>query len=321
MLKGGFLGRLQSHLWIFPLLALAAVIIGQICETQCAYISGDILGIDLNLFGILFYSFLVASVLFYKKYYPKEWVLKAIAAVVSVGAGAEVVLIKFQIQHDTYCPKCLVSGFFFLVLFFLLARQLRAWVVALLVAAGILFASLTFSGSVIPTYGKDIPSPLFGNPAAPVEIIVYSDYFCPACLSVEEQINRKLLQLKGKTRIRFIDVPMHKESREYAEAFLYAWFGTGNDLEKAVAVRSLLFDAAQAKRTQKEALSILKSRGIPFKEDKERAKEVFMNVYNDFLKTDKIKATPTVVVAEGNKRKVYKGSAEIIKGLESITAR
>jgi len=123
--------------------------------------------------------------------------------------GAELILVKFQVENGVYCPKCLISGFFFLVMFFLVARHLKKWVIILLIAAGLLVTSFTFSGSIIPSYA-DESYPQFGSDKARVEIIVYSDYFCPHCRKIDEQVNTILGRLKDRVRIRFVDVPLHR---------------------------------------------------------------------------------------------------------------
>ena len=99
---------LQDRLWILPALSILTIVIGQLCASMCAFIEGDILGIDLNIFGILFYSLLFVSLLVYRKLYPGDWLMKAVAAVAAVGVGAELILVKFQVENSVYCPKCLI---------------------------------------------------------------------------------------------------------------------------------------------------------------------------------------------------------------------
>ena len=313
------ISSLQNRLWIFPALSILTIVIGQLCAARCAFIQGDILGIDLNIFGILFYSLLLVSLLLYRKFYPEEWLMKAIAAVVSFGVGAELVLIKFQVENSVYCPKCLISGFFFLVMFFLLARHLKKWVIILLVAAGLLFASFTFNGAVIPSYADDL-YPQFGSDKAQVEIIVYSDYFCPHCRKIDKQVNTILDKLKDRSRIRFVDVPIHPGSLEYGEVFLYSWLVSGNNLKTAVMVRELLFDEAVKKTDQAGVIALFKSKGISVKADKEKARSVFRGFYNESMRTDKVNSTPAVVIVKGGERKKYVGGKDILKALEELSS-
>jgi len=309
---------LQSRLWILPALSILAIVIGQLCASLCAFIEGDILGIDLNVLGILFYSLLLVSLLLHKKFYPEEMFMKAIAAVASVGVGAELILMKFQIENNVYCPKCLVSGFFFLVLFFFIARHLKKWVVILLIAAGLIFTSFTFTGSVIPSYA-DEPYPQFGSEKAQMKVIVYSDYFCPHCRKIDGQVNTLLIKLKDKVSIQFIDMPLHKGSLEYAEVFLYAWFASGNNLETAVRTRELLFEAAERKLDQAGAINLVTSKGIPLTIDRDKARSIFRGFYNEAIRTNKVNATPAVIIVKGAERKKYVGGKDILQALEDLS--
>jgi hypothetical protein len=313
-----FIVNIQNRLWIFPALALITLIIGQICKTSCVFLHGDIFGLDLEIIGTAFYSTLLVSTIIYSKYYPRDWVMKIIAAIVSIGVGVEFILIRFQVQNSTYCPKCLISGFFFLVMFFVVIRHVKTWLVLLLILFGVLFASLTFNGAVTPSYAEKIECPCFGNDKSQTEIVIYSDYLCPICRNIDEQINSNLRKLKDKVKIRFVDVPLHAGSLEYAQVFLYAWFKGGNDLERAIKVREILFHAAETKTDQRGVLTILNSQKIPFKEDKENAKDIFRTFYNPSIKMDKINATPTVVIIKGNSKKTYVGGTKILKALAEI---
>lgn len=315
-----FILSFQSRVWIFPALALITIIIGQICKTSCAFLRGDILGFDLETFGIIFYSMLFLSALFYKIIYPRDWIMSAIAAIVSMGVGAEFIFIKFQVQNNTYCPKCLISGFFFLTMFFLVARFLKKWIIIILILCGAVFTSFVFNGSIIPSYAKEAQYPGFGNEKSQIEIIVYSDYLCPACRKADEKINNAVRKLKNVAKIRFVDVPLHAGSLEYSEVFLYTWFESGNNLETAIKVREILFQAAAAKADQNGTLNILKSKGVPYKVDKEGAKEIFRNFYNPLMKGDKINSTPAVVIVKNNNRKTYIGGIDILKALNEISS-
>jgi hypothetical protein len=257
--------------------------------------------------------------LVYRKFSPGDWLMKAVAAVAAAGMGAELILIKFQVENSVYCPKCLISGLFFLVLFFLVARHLKRWVIVLLIAAGMLFTSFTFSGSIIPSYGEEV-YPQFGSDRAQVEIIVYSDYFCPHCRNIDGQVNAMLGKLKDRARIRFVDVPLHPGSLEYAEVFLYAWFVSGNNLGNAVNVRELLFDAAVKKTDQAGVIALLKSKGITVKADREKARAIFRGFYNQSMKTNKVSATPAIVIVKGGESKKYVGGKDILKALEGLVS-
>ncbi len=314
------LARLHEQVWIFPALALLTLLIGQVCEERCAVLQGDILGLDLNVLGIFLYSALLVSAVFHRKFYPRDWLMKAITAVVSAGVGVEIILVKFQIQNNVYCPKCLISGLFFLAMFFVIARNLRKWVVVILLISGAFIASVTFNGSVTPSYAEEIRYPSFGSENARTEIILYSDYFCSACSKADDEINMALRKVKDKAKIRFVDVPIHSGSLGYAEVFLYVWFESGNNLETAIKTRETLFAAAKTKTDPLEVIKILAAKGIPFNADKKKAREIFQEVYNPLMKMDRINATPTLVVVQGANRKSAVGAADILAALKGVSS-
>jgi hypothetical protein len=312
--------NIQDNVWAFPALALLTLVVGRLCKESCIFLHGYILGVDLDTLGLFFYSMLFLSVIISRKIFLKDQVMKLISSVVSIGVGAELILMKFQLQNKTYCPKCLISGFFLLGMFFVISRYIRAWLVILFVVFGAVFTSFTFSGSVVPSYAEEMRAPIFGNEKSRTEIIIYSDYLCPACRKVDSQLNDTLRKMKNQVKIRFIDVPMHPGSLEYAKMFLYAWFESGNNLESAMKVRDILFHEAGMSMPQHEVIRILSSHGIPYNKDEDTAKMIFHQIYNPLIQKDNIHATPTMIIVKNNNRKSYTGGAEIIKAIESVTA-
>jgi len=138
--------NIQNNVWVFPALALLTLVVGRLCKESCVFLRGDILGLDLETLGIFFYFILLLSVTISRKFFMKDWAMQLISAVVSIGVGAEIILVKFQLQNRTYCPKCLISGFFLLGMFFVISRYIRIWLVILLILVGAIFTSFTFSG-------------------------------------------------------------------------------------------------------------------------------------------------------------------------------
>jgi uncharacterized membrane protein len=300
-------GLVQKHLWIFPALALLILGIGSFCQSGCEALQGRIFGIELELFGAVYYAALLLMLIFFRH---SVFVMIAIA----VGVGAEIIFIEFQIEHSTYCIKCLLSGLCLLTLFALTLRNSRKTLVAASIIAGFTVTLLFFDGSVTPVYGEEPNYPVYGNPKGKIEVVVYSDYFCVACIQSEGEISRALRAIRKKARIIFVDVPIHKESLAYAEIFAYIWLAHGNDLDKAIRARAILF----ASKDVGAANAALVSKGIAYTENKEQAKAIFINYYNVLLKKDNIKATPTVVIMKKGKRDAYVGLDEIKKGFKGI---
>jgi len=200
------------------------------------------------------------------------------------------------------------------------SRHFRGWLVIFLILHGTLFTSFTFSRLVVPAYAENIQYPSFGNDKSHTEIIIYSDYFCPACLILDSQLSNTLRNLENQVKIRFVDVPLHPGSLEFAKVFLYTWFESGNNLERAMRVRDILFREAKMRMSHRKVMRILNVQGIPYKQDEETANIIFRQINNPLMKMDKIHATPTMVIVKGNKRQSYTGTVEILKAIEELTA-
>ena len=123
----------------------------DVCDTACSSLQGTFLGLDLEWIGILFMVVLLLLSLMSST----RWAVPVnhLRTLMLSGAlGGEVMLVRFQIIHDTYCPFCLVFGACILVLFaanFTRMHRYLAWGAFL---AGIAAFALFFEGSVIPLY-------------------------------------------------------------------------------------------------------------------------------------------------------------------------
>jgi uncharacterized membrane protein len=136
---------------VFPIIGGGLMIFYDVCDTSCSSLQGTFLGLDLKVIGILFMAVLLAMAL-----------TPATRRAASVGhlrtmmltaaLGGEVLLVRFQIVHDTYCPFCLAFGSCILILFvanFTKMNRYLAWGTFL---AGIAAFALFFEGSVVPLY-------------------------------------------------------------------------------------------------------------------------------------------------------------------------
>jgi protein-disulfide isomerase len=104
-----------------------------------------------------------------------------------------------------------------------------------------IIAILILTGSY--AQGQEMPFPTYGLGA--VQVCIYTDYFCPPCRGMEPAVEPLLRDLikRNVIRVTLVDMPFSKYSPLYASYFLYA-LKTKNDLEYALKVRNILFDAA-----------------------------------------------------------------------------
>jgi thiol-disulfide isomerase/thioredoxin len=233
------------------------------------------------------------------------------------GAGGEIFLIGYQVRSGLYCPYCLAFAATLFLAFIVNFQRSRRWLTGLAVGAGLLFFLLFFSGSASLVYAAGPPTTTFGK--GPVDVRIYTDYFCGPCRAEEAEVMALIAELAEKNliRITFIDTPIHKETVLYAGHFLLALNAKErSDIRQAVALRAAFFEAAAEKITEKEALEIfLKKKGItlrPFD-----TAPVF-KIYGNYLQEDRINATPTCVIVGPQGKQTLVGRDDTVKALNSL---
>jgi uncharacterized membrane protein/thiol-disulfide isomerase/thioredoxin len=292
---------------LLALTGIAITVAYAFCLGACSYLKGDILGIDLKYLGI-FYMVIVLLLAWSRK--PFLCLL-----LLAFGAGGEIFLIGYQVHSGVYCPYCLAFGATILLALAVNFERNRKTLAALAVAAGLLFFLLFFSGSATPTYAADAVLPAFGR--GPVEVRLYTDYFCGPCAAEEAEVIALISELVGKNLIRvlFIDTPVHPETVLFAGYFLAA-LNAKNDFPQAVVTREALFEAARKELKQKEALeAFLKTKGVVFQPYD--TAPVF-KIFGNYLKEDRIRSTPSCVILGPQGKKTLTGKDEILKGLRGL---
>ncbi len=156
------------------LIGIALMFFYSVCDTACAYLKGDLFGIDLKYTGIGYMLAIIAFALFKQ--------IALIRILLASGIGVEIYLVAFQFREDVFCPFCLAFGAVVVLTFILnYERPLtrsgwrrriidglgetelpliggKAIPLLLFVILGYLFVVLTFSGSATPAYGAERPS-------------------------------------------------------------------------------------------------------------------------------------------------------------------
>lgn len=154
--------------------------------------------------------------------------------------------------------------------------------------------------------------------SGPIQVRLYSDYFCPPCRALEPAVEPLLKNLLKKNSIHliFVDVPFHKASALYARYFIYA-LAKKNDADHAMRVRNILFEAASRKdiSTKEQIEQAFKKNGIAYAVVDPR--ESFER-FNAMIKEDKVNATPTCVIITGGKKEKYVGMPDILNALMTL---
>ncbi len=171
----------------------------------------------------------------------------------------------------------------------------------------VIIATAGYSGREPARAGAEPgPFPSYGD--GPVEVRLYTNYFCGPCRIVEEAVDPLLADLLDRRIIRltFVDVP---GSVLFVNFFLYA-LRADNSFEQATAARKVLFEAARARdlRTEEALAALFRDRGIAY--------EVFdasrlYRRFNELIREDDLRVTPTLVIITNGEKQVYKGKAII----------
>lgn len=292
---------------LLALTGIAITVAYAFCLGACSYLKGDILGIDLKYLGI-FYMVIVLLLAWFRK--PVLCLL-----LLAFGAGGEIFLIGYQVHSGVYCRYCIAFGATILLALAVNFERTRKALIALAAAAGLLFFLLFFSGSATPVYTANPVLPAFGR--GPLEVRLYTDYFCGPCSAEEAELISLISELVGKNLIRvlFIDTPVHSETVLFAGYFLAA-LNAKNDFPQAVAAREALFEAARKKITGKEALeAFLKTKRVAFRPYD--TAPVF-KIFGNYLKEDRINSTPTCVIIGPQGKQTLTGKDEIVAALRGL---
>ena len=296
---------------IFSLVGIGIPILSGLCEGSCSYLTGSIFSVDLKYVGILFMGLLFLFSILRRSF--------LVLPLLSLGLGAEVYLVAFQIKHLTACYFCLAFGAVIFILFLLNFETSKKILITACLIIGYILFSLFFQGMVTPLYAEEMPKsdfPLsFGT--GKTQIRLYTDYFCRPCSSIEPRLENIIPNLvkNGTISITFLDTPIHKYSTLYATYFLYI-LNEKKDFNHTMRARAILFEAAKNKVTEKEKLEkYLKSKGIKFKPFD--IKPTF-SLYNKYFQEDNINATPTCVIISNGEKSTFKGADDITKAFEGL---
>lgn len=169
-----------------------------------------------------------------------------------------------------------------------------------------------------PLFARELEAPFPQYGAGPVEVRIYSDYFCPPCRAMKPQVELILQDLLKRNAITLIwvDTPFSRNSAVFAKYFLFA-LKSKNHADHASRVRTILNDATSDRQISTEAHieALLKSKNIPYTAFD--AKPVFER-YNALIKEDRINATPTCVIIRAGKKDKFIGAPDIIAALKSL---
>jgi len=177
-----------------------------------------------------------------------------------------------------------------------------------------ILAGLIFAGDAAE--GQSTAFPSYGS--GPIEVRIYSDYFCPPCRAMKPTVDPILKDLLKKNLIRLtlVDTPFNPHTPLFSRYFLSA-LQENNDVDHVFRVRNILFEASTNKSiTTKERIEgLFKEKDIPYATFD--AKSTFKR-FNVLFKEDKIKETPTCVIIIGGEKKKFTKGPDIVNALKSL---
>jgi uncharacterized membrane protein len=129
---------------VLSAIAIGIIVFYSICGNSCAYLKGNILGIELQYIGIAYMAVIILLNLF------KNDLL--IVVCLAAGIGVELYLIGFQVLNDKYCPYCLVFAAIVIVQFVSNFSWSKKWFALSSMILGFALFGLLFESSVFLSY-------------------------------------------------------------------------------------------------------------------------------------------------------------------------
>jgi thiol-disulfide isomerase/thioredoxin len=155
--------------------------------------------------------------------------------------------------------------------------------------------------------------PVFGT--GPVEVRIYSNYFCGPCRLLEPDVEPVLHELvaNGKISLTFVDIPFPR-AMPYIQYYLYA-MNVDDSIEQAFRVRGMLFDIAAEQGSAEDIRKSFERERVGI--DPFDLNAVFSR-FNEMLLDDEIRSTPSAVLYSDDSSSVYTGRESILAALEDL---
>jgi predicted DsbA family dithiol-disulfide isomerase len=201
-----------------------------------------LLGLRVSWWGVLFYVSLTLAALA---------IPEMVRPLVMLGTGFELTFIWIMLVVKIFCIFCLFNALVILGLFLM-------WIDPGLLPAsgGIIALSLLISSVLLWRENKDRIRPasswnqgvltLEGRPTigpsdAPVTVVEFSDYLCPACRKAHMAVKSARSRFKGKVRWVFKDMPLPREGARELAAVVHC----ADDQDRFWEFQDLIYEAGR----------------------------------------------------------------------------
>jgi len=287
---------------------ITMVILYSICADACRILQGSILGIDLVYVGFLYAGGLVIASL------ARLDIL--FLGVLSMGLGAEIFLVGYQVANGQYCYFCMSFALGVTLLFIInldVARRAYGKLhLGTMTLLGFTVLVLLFEGSTGPVDENSAFLPGFGG--GKTEVRIYTDQMCEQCRLLEPRLQPIIADLvkRGVVHATFIDT---SPESLYSKYYLYS-LKVRNDLDRAFLTRTLLLEAHdKGVSGRRELEEFLNERGVTTEEFDIKPTVRFIVRRID---EDHISSTPSCVIRKGEQRELYVGPANIMRALAAV---
>ncbi|MCF8035257.1 MAG: thioredoxin family protein [Desulfobacteraceae bacterium] len=151
-----------------------------------------------------------------------------------------------------------------------------------------------------------------------VEVVLFTDYFCPPCQSLEPVLDEKLPELIASgAKVTFVDAPFNRRSSLYARYFLYAAKASSSP-ESIMHARNLLFRLAEKKKveSEKEMMQALKENNVDINLFDTQP---VINQWKKIMNKYNLRTTPTcVIIRPGEEPEQYRSGKAIPEALDRL---
>lgn len=256
-------------------LALAIVSWLRLCSEDCAATHNwRFFGFEFEKLGLIFFFLLPVLYLFSRKYRVSALLA---GAMVAGALGTEIMLIlvqKYKIGH--WCPVCLsiaaaigtvalcMAAGYFIDLNTILKKGKKdelmkkvltgmSSLAVVLVGFLLAFIGVAKIDNLHAEENSIAKSIAFGNTKSPIEVYIITDWFCPACRSLEPTIEKATPDIEKLAKVYFVDLAVHEDSLNFTPYNLSFMI---NDKSNYLKLRSVLHDIS--KKIMRLQMKILK---------------------------------------------------------------
>ncbi len=159
---------------------------------------------------------------------------------------------------------------------------------------------------------------MFTIGSGPVEVVLFSDYFCPPCRNLEPYLEQTLPELVSSgAKVTFVDAALKRKSSLYARYFLYAARAASSP-ESVIHARRVLFDLAG-----KDSIESGKDMRRALEENNVEIEffdtQPMIDKWKEIMEKHQLRSTPTcVIIKPDHKPEQHRGGKAIPDALDSL---